>query len=139
LIRSWFAPGQFDRVNSIICAAASTRAGECRKQYLNGHVRIFTMGEIGRKAVIFSQRPQNTTFPPLYGLFENGIFARGGGLGVRPVMFRGDVQRTGVEMLADLSPAPAAKYANQAANFGALPSGGSGAAACEPGGIAFRG
>ena len=50
-------------------------------------------------------------------------------------MFRGDVQRTGVEMLADLSPAPAAKYANQAANIGAVPSGGSGAVAREPGGM----
>src|SRR6266853_2834360 len=91
--------------------------------------------EIGREEVIFSWRPQKTIFPPLYGLFENGIFARGGGLGVRPVMFRGDVQRTGVEMLADLSPAPAAKYANQAANIGAVPSGGSGAVAREPGGM----
>jgi hypothetical protein len=95
--------------------------------------------EIGREEVIFSRRPQKTIFPPLYGLFENGIFARGGGLGVRPVMFRGDVQRTGVEMLADLSPAPAAKYASQAANLQAAPSSGSGAAAREPGGIAFRG
>jgi hypothetical protein len=43
LMRSWFAPAQFDRADSIICAAASTRAGERRKQYLNGHVRIFTM------------------------------------------------------------------------------------------------
>jgi hypothetical protein len=42
-------------------------------------------------------------------------------------------------MLADLSPAPAAKYAIQAANFGAAPSGGSGVVAREPGGIAFRG
>src|SRR5258708_18180250 len=73
--------------------------------------------EIGREEVIFSRRPQKTIFPPLYGLFENGIFARGGGLGVRPVMFRGDVQRTGVEMLADLSPAPAAKIRNSGGEF----------------------
>jgi hypothetical protein len=45
-------------------------------------------------------------------------------------MFRGDVQRTGVEILADLSPAPAAKYANQTANFGAV-SPGSGAVVRE--------
>ena len=75
--------------------------------------------EIGREEVIFSSCPQKTTFTPLYGLLENGIFACGGGLGVRPVMFRGDVQRTGVEMLADLSPAPAANDANKATNFGA--------------------
>src|SRR5467141_1230939 len=91
--------------------------------------------KIGREEVIFSRHPQKTTFPPLYGLFENGILAPRRGLGVRPVMFRGDVQRTGVEMLADLSPAPAAKYANQAANIGAVPSGGSGAVAREPGGM----
>jgi len=51
-------------------------------------------------------------------------------------MFRGDVQRTGVEMLADLSPAPAAKYANKATNFGAAAVGGV-VAAREPGRIAF--
>src|SRR6267143_1071549 len=95
--------------------------------------------KIGREEVIFSRHPQKTTFPPLYGLFENGIIAPRRGLGVHPVMFRGDVQRTGVEMLADLSPAPAAKYANQAANFGAAPSGGSGAAGARAGGIAFGG
>jgi len=44
-----------------------------------------------------------------------------------------------VEMLADLSPAPAAKYANKAANFGAAPAGGGVVTAREPGGIAFRG
>jgi len=95
--------------------------------------------EIGREGAIFSSRPQKTTFLPLYGLFENGIFARGGGLGVRPVMFRGDVQRTGVEILADLSPAPAAKCANQAVNFGAAPSRGSRILVRERGGIAFCG
>jgi len=42
-------------------------------------------------------------------------------------------------MLADLSPAPAAKYANQAANFGAAPSGETGAAGARAGGIAFGG
>ena len=84
---------------------------------------------------IFAASPENHFLATLRP-FEIGIFGCGGGLGVRPVMFRGDVQRTGVEMLADLSPAPAAKYANKATNFGAAAVGGV-VAAREPGRIAF--